>query len=171
MGKIHIPEKVKLTVGLISGDAGLFIKIKKILEKRFGRVDLESDTLDFDNTSYYEKEMGEGLKRKFLSFGKPVSLKNIYKIKLYTNSLEKRFSESGKRSINIDPGYLNLSRLVLFSTKDYSHRIYLNEGIFAEVTLFFKDKTFNPWPWAYPDYMSPEYIDIFNSIRKMYKAE
>lgn len=160
-----------MIVGLISGDTELFAKVRKILESRFGRIDFESEPLNFDNTDYYQAELGEKLRRKFLSFGKQVDLKKIYKIKLYTNSLEKRFSESGKRRVNIDPGYLNLSKLVLLSTKDYSHRIYLNKGIFAEATLFYKDKTFNPWPWTYPDYRSEEYVGIFNSIRKMHKAK
>jgi len=71
----------------------------------------------------------------------------------------------GPRSINIDPGYLDLARLVLASTKDYKHRIYLNKGIYAEVTLFYQDRTFQPWQWTYPDYKTPEYIAIFNKIR------
>lgn len=171
MGRIHIPERVKLIAGLISCDMGLFMEVKKILAKRFGGVDFESGLLDFDSTDYYRKEMGQNLKRKFLGFKKPFDLKNISDVKIDTNLLEKRFSESGKRKINIDPGYLNLSKVVLLSTKDYSHRIYLAKGIFAEVTLFYKDKTFNPWPWTYPDYKTKEYISIFNSIRDIYKRD
>ena len=113
--------------------------------------------------------MGGSLKRVFLSCDRPVDLKNIHMTKLKTNIIEREFSQGGKRSVNIDPGYLDLSKLILFSTKDYSHRIYLADGIFAEVTLFFKDKTFNAWPWTYPDYKSGEYISVFNAIREIYK--
>jgi hypothetical protein len=86
-----------------------------------------------------------------------------------TNALEAKLSKEGKRTVNIDPGYIDMAKLVLFSTKDYTHRLYLNKGIFAEVTLYYKDDTFNPWPWTYPDYKSSEYIAIFNHIRGLYK--
>jgi hypothetical protein len=75
------------------------------------------------------------------------------------------------RSVNIDPGYLDLAKLVLFSTKDYTHRIHVGKGIFAEVTLYFQDDSFNAWPWTYPDYKTKEYIGIFNTIRGIYKSK
>lgn len=171
MGRVRVPAKVKLIVGLISGEIELFKEAKNALEKTFGKADYESDLIDFDHTDYYEEEFGPELKRKFLSFGKVVDLENVYKIKLTTNMLEGHYSRSGKRRINIDPGYLDLSKLVLFSTKDYSHRIYLNEGIFADHTLFYREGRFNPWPWTYPDYKSEAYINIFNSIRAVYKED
>jgi hypothetical protein len=172
MGVSRVPQKVKLIVGLISNDGALLIKVKKTLEKRFKTdVDFESDVLDFMHTDYYREEMGDDLKRKFFSFKRLFDLKNMYKIKVETNSLEKKFSKSGRRKINIDPGYLDLSKLVLFSTKDFSHRVYLDKGIFAEVTLFYKDRSFNAWPWTYPDYQTKSYIDIFNSIREIYKQD
>ena len=78
---------------------------------------------------------------------------------------------TGKRRINIDPGFLSLGKLILATTKDQCHRVYLGKGIFAEVTLFYKQKTFNPWPWTYPDYQSREYLEIFNSIRGIYQEQ
>lgn len=164
-------RKVKLITGLLSADQGLFRIVKEQLEKICGSVDHESDIFDFDHTNYYREELGEGLKRIFYSFKRTVDLDNIYKVKLRTGQVEKRFLNNGKRVVNIDPGYLNLSRLVLFSTKDYTHRIYLNKGIYAETTLFYKDDTFNPWPWTYPDYKTEAYIKFFNSIRATYKEE
>lgn len=170
MGSIRLPGKVKLIVGLLSNKAGLLKTIGCDLEKAFkNKVDYGSELLDFLHTDYYKEEFGPALKRKFLSFKNPVALKNIYRVKIETDAIERMFSENGKRTINIDPGYLDLSKLVLFSTKDYSHRIYLDGGIFAEVTLFFKDNTFNPWDWTYPDYKSRPYIEIFNRIRQIYK--
>lgn len=172
MGRVRKPEDVKLITGLISADPGLFHKIKSLLEKRLNNtVDFESPVLDFTHTDYYEKEMGRGLKRKFFSFKKKVGPDNIEKVKLLTNAIEKKTSVNGKRTVNIDPGYLDLSKLVLFSTKDYSHRIYIKRGIFAEVTLFYKDKKFNPWPWTYPDYKTGEYLSVFESIRDLYKTQ
>jgi hypothetical protein len=170
MGLVHLPKKVKLITGIISADTQLFQAIKKPLECSLkNRIDFESETLDFHHTEYYDEEMGHGLKRKFLSFKNPVNLEDIFRAKIKTNSLERRYLKNGNRAINIDPGYVDLSKLVLFSTKDYTHRIYLRQGIYAEVTLFYKDKTFNAWPWTYPDYMTKEYIEIFNRIRASFK--
>ena len=171
MGQLRCPGKVKLFVGLLSSDKTLFQKVKKVLQEIFGPVDFESDMLEFTHTDYYAQELGANLKRKFLSFERCIGLKNIYKVKLRTNLVEKRFSKSGKRSVNIDPGYVDLSKVVLFSTKDYSHRICLNNGIFAEATLFYKDKKFNPWPWTYPDYKSQAYVSILNLMRDIYKNQ
>lgn len=172
MGNVHPAEKVKLIVGLISADKTLFDKARLILEKKFGnKADFESEVMDFIYTDYYNREMGTGLKRKFLSFKKPVYLKDIEKTKILSNKIEKRLSVNGKRTINIDPGYVDLAKLVLFSTKDYSHRMHVGRGIFAEVTLHFKDEKFTTWPWTYPDYKTDAYISIFNYIRELYKSE
>lgn len=172
MGNVQAPDKVKLIVGLISNNTALFDKIKPALEKGFAnKIDFESPLLDFIHTDYYNDEMGEGLKRKFFSFKKPVSLKNIEKAKLFSNAIEKKYSINNKRRINIDPGYLDLSKLVLFSTKDYSHRVHVGCGIFAEVTLFYKNKKFCAWPWTYPDYQSDAYLAIFNNIREIFKKD
>lgn len=172
MGNIRPAGKVKLIVGLISNNAALFDKVECILEKKIkNKIDFKSGILNFIHTNYYNDEMGTGLKRKFFSFRKEVPLKNIEKVKLISNKLEKKFSLNNKRTINIDPGYLDLSKFVLFSTKDYSHRIHIGRGIFAEVTLYFKNERFNAWPWTYPDYKTDQYISIFNYMRKLYKDE
>ena len=168
----HPTKKVKLITGLILERPSLLPEVKNRLEKAFKNgVDFESPLIDFNHTDYYAEEMGGPLKRVFLSYGRPIDLKAIYMTKLKTNIIEREFCKSGKRSVNIDPGYLDLSKLVLFSTKDYSHRVYLADGIFAEVTLFFKANTFNAWPWTYPDYKSDDYISVFNAIREIYKGE
>lgn len=171
MSKAEVPNRVKLIASIFFNDPGKFLKAKNALKRIFGDTDFESDILDFVHTDYYHEEFGKDLKRQMLSFKKLISLKNIYKVKLRTSALERKFSKLGKRTVNIDPGYIDLSKLVLFSTKDYSHRIYLDNGIFSEVTLFYKDKSFNGWPWTYPDYGSKAYIDIFNSVRQIYRDQ
>ncbi len=171
MGLVVRAHKVNLIVGLLSSDINALAGARDSLYRLFGPTDLESPVTDFTHTDYYEAEMGPGLKRQFLSFKKLFSLNGLDKAKLKTNNLEKKFSKSGKRTVNIDPGYLDLAKLVLFSTKDYSHRIYLNKGIFAEITLFYKGKSFTFWPWTYPDYRTDAYIELFNGIRDTYKAK
>lgn len=170
MGKIKIPEKVKLIAGLISNDTVAIEKAGVFLEKKIkNKIDFESSIMEFNHTDYYNEEMGGRLKRKFLSFKKTVPLNGIEKIKLISNAIEMKFSMNSRRIVNIDPGYLDMSKLVLFSTKDYSHRIHVGAGIFAEVTLYYKDGIFTSWPWTYPDYRTPEYASIFNSIRELYR--
>jgi len=171
MGKIRKHNPVKLIVGFIFRKADALNKAKMILKKHFGKIDFESVTLDFNHTNYYEAELGKDLKRVFISFKKLISPRDLPKIKILTNKIEMKLSPNGKRTVNIDPGYLELSKLVLASTKDFKHRLYCGSGIYAEVTLFYENKSFRPWEWTYPDYQSEEYIGIFNQIRESYATQ
>lgn len=168
MGKIKKALPVKLFCGFIFSEEQIYQKARSIFEHKFGRIDFESRTLDFNYTDYYEKELGKDLKRKFITVTRLIYPADLYKIKLITNEIEASLSRNKLRLINIDPGYLNLSKIVLASTKDYYHRIYLNKGIFAELTLFYQGKAFKALNWTYPDYKTPEYSDIFLRIREIY---
>lgn len=168
MGQISALRPSKLIIGLIYRDILIKDKAVFFLKKRFGKIDFQGPELDFNYTDYYFPELGAPLKRAFIGFEKLLSEEKLADIKVYTNSLEKKFSAKGKRRINIDPGFLSLGKLILATTKDQCHRVYLSKGIFAEVTLFYKQKTFNPRPWTYPDYQSREYLEVFNSIREIY---
>lgn len=171
MGRIKKHALVKLIVGFIFNSHDHFIVAKDILEKKFGKIDFESQVLPFVHTDYYKKEFGEDLKRKFVSFRQLVTAESLPKIKIFTNRIEHKLSKENKRQVNIDPGYIDLSKLILVTTKDYKHRIYLNNGIFAEVTIFYKNGTFIAWDWTYPDYKTDEYITIFNRIRQIYAQQ
>ncbi|MDD5730173.1 MAG: DUF4416 family protein [Candidatus Omnitrophica bacterium] len=171
MGKIKKQPKVKLVAGFIFKQEDTYKKAKSSLEKLFGEADFESPEIAFIHTDYYEKEFGKSLKRRFLSFRKLVSPDSLPKIKLLTNRIENKLSREEKRLINIDPGYVDMAKLVLASTKDFSHRIYLSKGIFAEITLCFRGDTFKTWEWTYPDYRTREYIEIFNKIRESYISQ
>jgi hypothetical protein len=169
LGKvIKYNRRVKLITGLIYKDEAIFVKTKNKLERRFGKIDFESRQIDFNYTDYYEAEMGKDLKRRFISFVKLIPIHDLYRIKLFTNRLESKLSVAKNRTINIDPGYIDSAKLVLASTKDYAHRIYLRKGIFAEITLSYRHNSFSRNEWTYPDYCTKEYIDIFNQIRKLY---
>lgn len=168
MGTPKKPLAVKLVIGFIFKDTLIYAKAKSMLKIRFGLIDFESQILDFGHTDYYEKEFGKRLKRAFVSFQKLISPHRLSAIKIATNEIEARLSRQKLRRINIDPGYLDLSKLILATTKPYQHRIYLDKGIWAEVTLFYQGNTFRPWEWTYPDYQTEAYINIFNSIRKIY---
>jgi len=171
MGQPRGQEPVKLIVGLFASGASSMEAAKRALERKFGRVDRETGILDFSVTRYYEKEFGTGLKRKFLSFRRHLSAERGYRVKLFTNRAEARLSRHRRRSVNIDPGYLTLAKLVLFTTKDRSHRIYAGKGIYADLELVFRDGTFRPLEWTYPDYRQKSYIDFFNLVREKYKKD
>lgn len=172
MGKTSSPLPVKLIVGLIARDEALFAKALKALMKKFGPADLLGPIYDFDLTDYYEKEMGRGLKRRFISFERLVPAEHLAKIKIHTNAWEKKLSGArGLRDINIDPGYISLSKLVLATTKSFVHRIYIGRGIFEEITLYFKDGSFTAGPWTYPDFRKETHIALFNKIRKTYYGQ
>lgn len=175
MAKAHDPKPVKLFCGMLAADVGLFARAKERLAGRYGGIDAESDVFDFDFTDYYEKEMGPGLKKTFVSFHPLIDPGEIVAVKLWTNELEREIAaEAGgpvDRPINLDPGYLTLSKLVLATAKDYSHRLYLGRGIYAEVTLRYQGGRFVDWPWTYPDYKTPEYQVFFKRLRDIYVAQ
>lgn len=179
MGKTRKYNPVKLIIGFIYKDEAVFAGAENKLRRKFGSIDFQSPAIDFNYTDYYEPEMGKGLKRKFISFRRLIRPEDLYRVKLYTNRLESHglpsFRQSHRlanhcRNINIDPGYVDMAKLVLASTKDYAHRIYLRKGILAEITLSYRNDSFSPNDWTYPDYRTTEYIAIFNQIRKLYAA-
>jgi len=174
MGSIKSTPEVKLIVGLISGMQGIESRVRAELEECFGPVDLQSPVMDFNFTGYYQPEMGEALRRIFFSFTRLVDPTDLAEIKLCTNAIEDRYSREGwpvPRPINLDPGYLELGKLVLASTKNHRHRIYLRKGIYAEVTLYYRDKSFHPFEWTFPDYRSEGYHRFFLDARRIYYRE
>ena len=172
MGKIAYPPPAKLILAMFSNDIELFPTLQEKLAGIWGEIDFKSPIFDFNYTSYYEKEMGKDLKKKFVSFKELISREELADIKLKTNILEQEYlSKRGERTINLDPGYITASKLVLASTKNYAHRIYLGKGIYGEVTLFFQEGSFHPHPWTYPDYQSEEAQSAFRQIREIYRQQ
>lgn len=174
MIRLKYPKPAKLIMGMISGEVDLFARVRDLVEKKYGEVDFESHLISFDYTDYYREEMGKGLKRKFISFKNLIDPGTLTGIKLFTIKVERKFLKpaSSKRRINIDPGYLTFSKLILATTKNFIHRVYLGRGVYAEVTLRYqKDRGFLPWEWTYPDYRTEDYLTIFNHMRELYKKE
>jgi len=164
-------EGVKLISSLFSPGQALIQKVIAELEGVFGPPDWISEALLFDRTRYYAREMGWPLYRRFIAFKDLVRPDKIVDIKLKTNALEERHLQDGKRQINIDPGYISLERLVLATGKNYTHRIYLSKGIYADLTLIFHRGTFRALEWTYRDYAAPEVISCFNELRQRYKEQ
>lgn len=170
MAKPQEAGKAKLFVGMISGFPEIFTEAAAILQTKFGAVDMESEIFPFDCTDYYRKEMGGNLKRKFSTFEPLVGQEQLSEIKIFTNSVEEKFA--GKygfaRPVNLDPGLLLASKIILASCKDFSHRIYLARGVYAEVTLQFFKGGCKLLPWTYPDFRKEEYHSFFLEVRKRY---
>jgi len=172
LGRPKEPEKVKLIIGVIACSRDAIASSLPLLEESFGSHDLESSLMSFDFTDYYEEEMGSNLLRKFFAFARLVHQEDLVEIKHLTQGIEEKISLSGafrvKRPVNLDPGFISASKLVLASTKDSSHRLYLGRGIFGEVTLRFHRGKFEPLPWTYPDYRTGPYITFFEKVRSVY---
>lgn len=139
------------------------------MEKLLSKVDSRSTRYDFSKfTAYYNEEMGTGLQKQMVSFRELVPAEKLPDIKIATNHLEEKWRMSGKRQVNIDPGYVCAAKLVLATTKDYDHRIYLNRGIFGDVHLRFRNGHFRPNEWTYPDYQQNPILSFFENVRKLY---
>jgi len=164
-------DNVKLISSIFSPREDLIETAMGRVEEMFGPLDWKSAGLFFDRTRYYEKEMGWPLFRRFVSFRDLIRPDSIVEVKLRTNELEKAFVREGKRSVNIDPGYICMERLVLVTGKNYTHRIYLSKGIYADLALVFQKGGFRPLPWTYRDYGDEDLIEQFNGIRAKYKAQ
>jgi len=166
---------VKLFCGLIYHDMEILHQATKYMTRAFGPIDQESDIFPFDHTEYYKSEMGDNLIRKFISFEEMIPPNKLASTKCKTIEIEKKLAEqqndSYNRKINIDPGYLELGKLVLASTKNYSHRIYLDKGIYAEITLQYEHNKFKFLRWTYPDYYDPIALAFFEQVRNIYKQQ
>ena len=175
MADISLPKLVKLFVGILTCNEGLFGDVESLLVKRFGEVDMKSEIFPFNFTDYYKKDMGANISRQFISFRKLINPEELSAIKVWTNELEDKFKHNNRfnvvRPINLDPGYLTHCNLILASAKDYYHRIHLQNGIYAEVTLFYQNEVFKNLPWTYPDFQTEKYKNFFLEVRGLYAKD
>ncbi len=173
MGQILPPRPVLLIVAAFSRHEAAFDWTRRRVEERFGPIALASDPFPFVDTDYYEPTMGAGLSKQFLAFEQLVDPGTLPAIKRLTNAWEDEYAAASGRAeprpLNLDPGYITLAKLVLASTKDHAHRIYLADGIFAEVTLSYKHRAWQPHDWTFPDYRRAEYHAFFTRCREWFK--
>ena len=166
------PTPVKLIMSLISKDDDLFTCTAEEISHAYGRIDYMSTYIPFTMTDYYQAEMGRDLKRRFITLEKLVNPDVLPEVKRWTDALESQHrDEEGNRRVNCDPGYICLEHLVLATNKKYSHRPYLKGGVYADLTLIYKKKSFHSLEWTYPDYGSAEVIEIMNRLRERYRTQ
>jgi hypothetical protein len=143
-------------------------KTLAVLKDDFGPIAMAQAPFKFDHTAYYREEMGEPLYKQMVVFEELVPPGFLADIKLLTNDREQSLAHNGRRRINIDPGYIAPARVVLASTKDFAHRIYLSKGIYGEVTLVYQNGRFESLPWTYPDFREDRTIEFLGAARKWY---
>lgn len=175
MGIILNFSKEKLILGIMYTREENLKKTLKILKNKFGKIDYISEEHQFDWTSYYNEEMGNSVKKILISFEKLVKVESLSKIKIWTNKIEKKISENNCRKINLDPGIMDLHRLILATTKNRGHRFPLQKGIYGEVTIIYQSKRYQELPWTYDDYKSDalknDLISIRNILKNQYKIQ
>jgi len=156
-------------MSLIVSEHDIFLKGLQDLCSIFGETDTISERFPFDFTEYYTREMGKPLFRHFITFERLIPIPTLPDIKRATNHLEEKYAAlNGNRRINIDPGYICLEHVILATTKGYTHRPYLRDGIYADLTLIYRNKSFQSLEWTYPDYRQEVVITLFNQLRKKY---
>ncbi len=172
MGEPRPPLPVKLFIGMLSSDPKLFSACTDILGNEYGPLDDESDFLPWDVTDYYREELGSNIIRKFLFFERAMDPGKLPAIKHFTNRLEKQFARTEgttlRRRINIDPGYITEAKVVLATSKDFVHRLYIGENMYAEITLRYsaQSRSFIPHEFTYPDFRTDAYLALFNNARE-----
>lgn len=162
------PQPAKLVVGLFTSQKELINPVAEALSREFGPLQMVSRWFLFDQTSYYHKEMGAPLFRRMFTFKTLIEQKALADIKCRTNAIEQNHMNGNNRTINLDPGYLLYERFVLATGKNFSHRIYLDKGIYADITLIYQDGDYQRLPWTYPDYADDRLRQHLISIRSAY---
>jgi len=169
MWELHDPKPVKLIIGILAADETSLAAAVKAISKSFGVIDLASDVWPFTQTDYYKDELGPNALRQFVSIENLIDPGKLAQIKHDTNSLEQQLADSLKlslpRPVNLDPGFIEPSKLILASTKNFSHRIYIGNKMFAEVTLMYEKGHWRHFEYTFPDYRQSCYQDFLSKVR------
>jgi hypothetical protein len=165
------PETVKFIVAMLSSDEVSAERVRERLSARWGPVDLESESMSFLETSYYEEEMGRGLRRVFLSLAPLGAPDRLVELKLGAAVLEEESAVAGRRRVNLDPGYLDPCKLVLSSFKWNSQKIFVGRGVYADPMLSYAKGSFDPFPWTFPEYQREEVKRFFGKVRDLFRRQ
>ena len=165
MSRRSIPTPGKLVISSIFRDERILSTLFPLISEVAGEIQFAGPLLPFDRTDYYHAEMGKPLCRRFLVASTAVSRDALPEIKIRMEAIEQEFSEDGQRVVNLDPGLLTPENFILATGKNFSHRIYLKDGVFADLTLIFQKGEYRPLPWTYPDYASLEIRALLKELR------
>ena len=171
MGSAQLPLKVKLFLAILFRPDVNRNELFEKIEEKFGKAEFLYGPIHFSFSDYYKDEMGPDLLKLYIVFEPLIDRDRLPEIKVFTNSLEHEKLFDDKRKVNLDPGYIARDKLVLASTKDFYHRLYLGEGIYGEVTLHFRKGVFRNFSWTYPDYKDEKFLDFLMKARAKYMHE
>lgn len=169
MWQLSAPKPVKLIIGILAAGDDALEKAVMAVENQFGTIDFKSDIWPFTQTEYYQDEMGRNVLRQFVTIEKLIDPGLLADIKHKANELEqglaKQLNLNLPRPVNLDPGFIEPSKLILASTKNFSHRIYIGNRIYAELTLIFCKGSWQSFGYTFPDYQQTRYHDFFSKVR------
>jgi hypothetical protein len=165
MGLAKLPQPVKLFIAVMHAPNFNIEQMFHQLKAQFGDIETTYGPIPFSWSDYYSSEMGEGLFKTYIMFHPLIDRSRLASIKCFTNALESECAADEKRRVNLDPGYLARDKLVLASTKDFYHRLYLSDGIFGEVTLHYRLGCFRHFSWTFPDYREENFIAFIEKAR------
>jgi len=169
MWKPKEPNPVKLIVGILAANHQCLHTAADVLSNKIGKIDFTSEVWPFEQTDYYKEQTGPRILRQFVSIKRLIDPGKLAKVKHQTNKLEQKLAKTLAlplpRPVNLDPGIIGPSKLVLATTKNYSHRIYIGKNMYAEVTLIFDKGRWRPQAYTYPDYRQQCYFDFFEIVR------
>ncbi len=170
MWALNKPEPVKLLIGILACSQAAMEAAVELIAEKFGAIDMQSPVWPFTQTRYYEKETGSEILKKFVTIENLICPGRLAAVKIKTNKLEAKLAKNLKltlpRPVNIDPGYIEPSKLVLASAKNFAHRIYIGRKIWAEVTLCYNRGQWTPFSYTFPDHRENRYHGFFSDVRK-----
>ncbi len=171
MWEVSEPEPVKLIIGILAAEDSCLTAAIDVLTTEFGKLDLISPAWPFTQTEYYKAQTGENIVRGFITFEKLIDPGDLAAIKIKTNHLEQQLAEELKtsfpRPVNLDPGIIEPSKLILASTKNFSHRIYIGQNIYAELTLSYSKGKWESYRFTFGDYKETRYHEFLSTARNL----
>ncbi len=165
------PIPVKLFCGVLYSDEQLLNDSRLLLVEKYGEIDYQGDQFNFEISEYYRPEMGWPIYRRFWAFETLINPNEIARLKIECNEIEDQLTVDGNRKVNLDPGYMDYDKIVLASAKYNGQKIYLDYGIYADLTLRYEKGEYYPYPWSFPDFKEGQYNQTFLRIREIYKVQ
>ena len=162
---------VKYLAAVLHGGADLSSVLYPLLAERFGEVDYEGPDHPFDLTDYYRGEMGPDLSRRIVSFDTLAAPENLASAKAAAAAVEDRLAVEGRRTVNVDVGYLDFHKVVLGSYKEGPQKIHVAGGVWADIVLVYRDGAWGPLEWSFPDFRTGRYAADFDAIRRIYRGQ
>lgn len=167
MFETHPPDPVKLFVAILWSDVEARQQAVETMTTVWGAIDFTGPDHPFDATHYYDAEMGDALRRRIVSFEQLVSPEILPEAKLRCNQIELDLSNQRRRRVNLDVGYLDHSKLVLASGKAAGQKIYLSQGVYADLVGRYRAGKYRPFEWTFPDFRDGRYDQELAAIRQL----